>query len=316
MDLKWTNAGKVLALKVDQKLLGLNYASASSPSNVEEGQAWYDNANDVIGWYNGTDFFSNIKTNEIVTNSTPLKAALRGYVALNKGCIRYKDADEIYIPSNMIECDGKLCYWTSEITFQLGSGGSNGSSDDLTASDWFYVAIDHSSVTSGTALTASNFINYDKDTDYPVWSDAKQGYYMNTNSSDKCIGACLTDGSSNLLEFHWLKTSGDYFFTSEISELAGGVETSYADVDLTSSVPNFGKMSVLINVHGSWAGDVPITYTRENGLSTTGTKTWGSVKSAAAYFETTDTSQVIEVKAVNSGMDQILIQTLGFRLKM
>jgi len=54
MDSKWTDAGKVLNLKVDILALGLNNVSSGAPSNPEEGEPWYDSTNHFIRWYDGT----------------------------------------------------------------------------------------------------------------------------------------------------------------------------------------------------------------------------------------------------------------------
>ncbi|GAF77453.1 unnamed protein product, partial [marine sediment metagenome] len=54
MDSKWTDAGKVLNLKVDILALGLNNVSSGAPSSPQEGEPWYDSTNHFIRWYDGS----------------------------------------------------------------------------------------------------------------------------------------------------------------------------------------------------------------------------------------------------------------------
>jgi hypothetical protein len=56
MDAKWTDAGKVLALKEDIKEIGLNFVGTSEPGTPEEGQGWYNSTSNTIKWYNGAAF--------------------------------------------------------------------------------------------------------------------------------------------------------------------------------------------------------------------------------------------------------------------
>jgi len=114
---------------------------------------------------------------------------------------KYKDADEIYIEPAVYDHRGtsdQALYWDTQLTFQFGSAGSNAASSDLTASAWHYLYIDDSAVVTLGArlLTVAELLN---STTAPTWTVAKHGWY---NGSDRCIGAFLTDGSSNLLAFY------------------------------------------------------------------------------------------------------------------
>ena len=168
-------------------------------------------------------------------------SAVTALVVGNKGAFtrakfRWKDADEIYIGGAVYHHAGttdQMVFWDSEITFAFGSGGSNGLSDDLTASAWHYVYIDDSAVVTLALneLTAAEFLN---DTTGPTYSASKHGWY---NGSDRCIGAFLTDGSNNILEFFH---DGDaVFFADEIEDRAStGISTDWSD-EITLTVPVF-----------------------------------------------------------------------------
>jgi hypothetical protein len=147
----------------------------------------------------------------------------------------YKDTDEIYISPGAYNHNGtaeQIVYWDAQITFKFGSGGSNASSTDLAASDWFYLYIDDSAVvTLGAAeLTASEFVAV---TTAPTYSVAKHGWY---SGSDRCIGAFLTNSSSNLIDFE--HDGGDLFLYS--TAIQDRSETSVATTkDITVTAPAF-----------------------------------------------------------------------------
>jgi len=78
---------------------------------------------------------------------TFIETVLKGYVQRPK--FEWKDADEIYINPGVYHHKGtteQFVYWNSKLTFQFGSGGSNGSSDDLEASKRFYLFLDDSAI--------------------------------------------------------------------------------------------------------------------------------------------------------------------------
>ena len=114
----------------------------------------------------------------------------------------WKDADEIYIGAggayHHSGTSDQFVTWTTQITFQAGSGGSNSDSTDLAASDWYYLYLDDSAiVTQGSnILDADCFL---LSTTEPSWSGTKYGYY---NSDDRAIFAVYADVSGNIDEFH------------------------------------------------------------------------------------------------------------------
>ncbi|OGS40457.1 MAG: hypothetical protein A3K77_00465 [Euryarchaeota archaeon RBG_13_31_8] len=388
MDAKWTNAGSVLGLKSDIKLLGLNFADTSASATPEAGQGWFETDTKAIGWYNSdSTWFSNIKTNELATSSSALRAALWGYASRRSGAIQYSDDDTVLIPGNCLEVDGKLCWWDVEITFNLGSGGSNAGSTNLGANQWHYIYVDYSSITvtiPSTELVAANFINSttrpwnsfltgaadgtsanhlidsgetfsavrvgdqvhnttdntyanvtvvasgdltldadifvsgeDYDLCHNPYNNAKQGYY---NGSDRLIGVVLTDGSNHILKFSWDVNDLLYRFSVPIQELGGVGNTSYTDVDLTSSIPALGQMTAIMEwlVYGAGASNNLTFYIRPNGSAETATR-YGIVPVDTSLYlggqaeEKTDFAQKIEYQTASADAD-LSLNIQGFYL--
>ena len=86
MDSKWTDAGKVLNLKVDILALGLNNVGSSAPSNPEEGELWYDSTNDLLKSYDGAAWdtlltIGDIHINTDITETIPVEP---GRIGLEK----------------------------------------------------------------------------------------------------------------------------------------------------------------------------------------------------------------------------------------
>lgn len=132
-------------------------------------------------------------------------------------------------------------YTASQLTFTLGPAGSNTSSSNLTASALHYIYIHNASVIAGATrlLTATEFLN---STTAPTWSHAKVGWY---NSNDRCIGAVLTNASSQVLSFT-VFSDNYYRYASPVEEFsvaAAGV--TYTALDISSSVPVFSTRARL-----------------------------------------------------------------------
>jgi len=200
------------------------------------------------------------------------------------------------------------CYWVSNITFNLGSGGSNSNSDDLTASEWHYIAIDRSSVSSAGILTASNFINRKASNVTPAHNGNRGGWYQDTD--DRTIFGVLTNGSSQVLEF-W-HDGGEYVgWATAIVELSGGSSTSFTDINLSSSVPKFSTR-VMLTLYGYHSGGYEIShYLRKNGSSGSIFHQTTYSKSGGVVVIHTDTSQRIEYKV---GTGQGSYRTMGWFL--
>lgn len=144
-----------------------------------------------------------------------------------------------------------LVYTNTQTVFTLGSGGSNGSSENLDAGaqELHYIYIDNSAVISSASalITASEYINH---TEAPVYNRTRKGW-MNT-SNDRCIGAVLIDASNHILDFEVF--GGHYYqYATPIEEFASGASGAvYQAVDVSSCVPKFStRIRILVHAHGT-----------------------------------------------------------------
>lgn len=172
--------------------------------------------------------------------------------ALKRCQLKWKDADEIYLEPGWYHhagSTGQMVYWDSQLTFQLGSGGSNASSEDLDAGaqEVQYLYLDDSAiVTAGTnVITNSEIINSSTP---PAWTVANHGWYPasatnNVQTTDRCIGAVLINASNEVVEF--------YHDGGLLLQYADGIEDQgLTDVDtgwattVTLSIPGFCRKAL------------------------------------------------------------------------
>jgi len=216
----------------------------------------------------------------------------------------FVSTDTITFGSGAYYLYGKgLVYWTSDITFTLGSGGSNANSDDLTASEWHYIAIDYSTVSAAGVLTASNFINRRAANVTPDYSGTKGGVYQDTD--DRTIFGVLTNGSSQVLEF-WHDGEVLVQWSTKKLELDGTGATSFTDVDCSSSMPKFSTLGLFHTYSGGGLN----LYVRVNGSSdATGLLVAEGVNVYGVPIYTAS-SQIFEYRLSSSG--DVKFYTLGW----
>jgi hypothetical protein len=180
----------------------------------------------------------------------------------------WKDADEIYINPGCYEIKGgqyPFVYWDSQLTFQGGSGGSNASSDDLTATGWHYIFIDDSAVDTNNSplLTNACFRN---ETTAPTWTPAKNGWYTGL---DRCIFAVYVTAANNIDDF---EHSGDYMnYVAQKIDRAAAKCTTWTDVTLTLPAFAFSAQCTMysINETGGLSSNLTSRW-RTNGSSGVG----------------------------------------------
>jgi len=210
----------------------------------------------------------------------------------------WKDADEIYIGAGVYEINGKLAYWDSKLTSDIGS-------PDVT--DWYYLYLDYSAITSGTAITTSELVWSNTE---PAWSETYHGLY---NGDDRCIFAVLTDGSSNIKEFFH---EGDHVFFADLIISLGATATSTTWTDATLSAPKFTTL-VSVCFQTQFVDNSQNFRWRTNGqtgaighnMGYAATNARGQYNSCVVL---TDSNQKIEVKAVNAGTGTISVNTDGW----
>ena len=195
--------------------------------------------------------------------------------------------------------------WASQLTFTLGSGGSNSGSTNLGANQWHYIYIDDSAVVTlgSSTLTAAEFINT---TTAPTYSHSKSGWY---SGNDRCILAVRTGGSSTILTFDC--SYDTWAFSDEVEDLTPtDIDTSWTDVTLT--VPSFAyKVPVHCTVHTA-AGEF---FHRVNGSSVSNGAVLVACESpdgGTTNVVFVDSSGIFEVKGGASDTSKVQVSTIGY----
>jgi hypothetical protein len=158
----------------------------------------------------------------------------------------------------------KYAHWVTELT--TGAIGTPG------ASDWYYLYLDYSAITSGTAITNSELIWSNTE---PAWSDTYMGWY---NGDDRCIFAARTNAApTNILEFY--HDGNDILYADEITDFAlANITTNWSD-KVTLTVPSFvRRANVTFHYRYVDASNVVASWRTEGQTATTG-HTIGSVSS-------------------------------------
>lgn len=307
-------------------------AAESSPDVIapdNDGGAGYggDGRWILIGVYGATfQSASGTSINEFSTDGTmagnsddaaPTEQAVVEYIPLvypgfvQRAQVTYSDTDTITLTPAVYYHSGTLeqaVYWDSTLTFDFGSGGSNAASDDLGASEYHYLYIDDSAL-SGSTITAARLLN---DTTAPSWADAKHGFY---NGDDMCIGAFLTNGSSEIIEF--FQNGNFILFADQITDRSqADLDNTWTDVTL--SIPAFSQRAEILSTTAYSDGNSAL-YWRTNGQTGStghivGYASSASVVSYNTFSVITDSSQIIEIKHGTSNANATGILTDGFYL--
>lgn len=229
----------------------------------------------------------------------------------NRSEFRYKNADDIYIGAGSYHHNGtseQVVYWDTEITFSLGSAGSNVNSINLGADQWHYIYLDDSAiVTQGTALLdADCFLNT---TTAPGWSGTKKGWY---SGDDRCIFAILTDDSSDILEFF---NSGDLFVFADYYESRAETNLSDTWVDVVLDAPAFATKIPLF-FYFLYDDEGCRLYWRTKGQIASVGHICGayraSTRQANSTIVVTDSAQTIEIRHDEPAGNEVQVGTDGY----
>jgi hypothetical protein len=199
-------------------------------------------------------------------------------------------------------------YTTSQLTFTLGSAGSNSDSDDVddAAQTIHYIYIDDSAVVSAgtTLLTASEFLN---DTTAPTYSHSKHGWY---NGSDRCIGAVLANASDEVIEFY-VQSDDLFIFGGTLPEerASAAAPDSEEDLDISSTIPAFSTRARLRIT----ATDDGFALQSANGTGNSpDSYMLASTNADASYIMDVCTSSDQHIFITGSGTNTITIAVIGF----
>lgn len=177
------------------------------------------------------------------------------YSTFQRGTFTYNGGTTAYtvkVTASSYYCKDKYCYWVSELTTSaIGTPA---------ADTWYYLYLDYSGITSGTAITNSELLWSDT---APSWNTT---YRQWMNGDDRCIFAVRTDGTpTNIDEF---VHSDDYIYQGDatIRSLAD-LDTSYADVTNTE-MPEFAtKARVFIQAFSNSDADEALLRWRPDGAT-------------------------------------------------
>jgi hypothetical protein len=189
-------------------------------------------------------------------------------------------------------------------TLDAATNGANGlDTGSLANSTWYAVHVIGSSYNSAQAAV--------------LLSTSRTAPIMPRNYDVfRQIGWALTDGSAHFLLYNIYGNGNTrtYMWDAVVTELSAAGNTSYTDVDMTSSLPSTSTVAIL-----NWkfvpatAGNTALI--RKNGSSsTTNALLTGSVAAqpnAGQLIINTDATQIIEYKTT-SGSDALSLFCMGF----
>jgi hypothetical protein len=189
----------------------------------------------------------------------------KGYI--NRATFAYSSATQILIGSGEYELDDgstPVNYsWDSQLTFVIGSGGSNAASSAAGTSQWQYLYMDDSNI-SASPLVAGSFLN---STTAPTYNQSKHGWY---NGSDRCIFGFYINSSGNIDKFY--HDGADHVMYADDFDTGSNVGGNQGWVDVTVQGPAFAD-SMELTFKLSQDGDFDLSttfYARVDGDSGTG----------------------------------------------
>jgi len=215
----------------------------------------------------------------------------------------WSSGTSLLIGAGFYDVAGKWAAWTSQLTETLSS---------LSANTAYYVYLDYSGITSGTAVTATEVLI---SSTAPTYSQTYRGFY---SGSDRCIFGFKTETSSaNMREF--FHSGNRVMYANCITDLsATDIDTTWTDVTL--SIPGFatGANATFTTARpGNQDGKCPLW--RTNGQTgTAGHYVSGPVADGGLTFNLgatdviTDSTQKIEVKMSGSNNQTLAIYTNGW----
>ena len=201
-------------------------------------------------------------------------------VQISRSQFTYSDADQITCGAAQYMCKDKFCYWVSTIT-TVATGAAGGA-------EWWYLYLDYSAITSGTALTASELV---WSTVAPTWNAT---YRQLMNGDDRCIFAVYTNAGNNILEF---SHDGDTVMLADSVETQAAVDidTTWTDIGALR-IPGFATIG-LVAWKGSCAAGVTFYWRTDGQTGTTGHYAIATSENSGFGIVITSSAQIIEMKA-------------------
>lgn len=256
-----------------------------------------DNVSDTaygVGWNGdtGTAASKNAIYDEIERTKGGLDAFFRSQFA-------YHDADQITCEAAQYMCKDKYCYWISTITTNA-TGAAGGV-------DWWYLYLDYSAITSGTAITATELI---WSTTEPAFNST---YRQWMNGDDRCIFAVRTNASSEILEFFHVD---NFVLFANYITVTSGVDPDNVWTDSTQVIPKFTQKAQ-VTFRGVYVNATTSLYWRTNGqtgtaghwlLQTNSTE----IRPVTTLTAITDSDGILEFKYGSASGNTVYITTDGW----
>lgn len=199
--------------------------------------------------------------------------------------------------------------WTGDIAWVANSTGTNANSDEMAVKSSYYIGIDNSVATLGTALTNSAFIG---NTTAPIWNSTYNGWYTGNN---RVIMAVFANSPNNALEF--AHDGGSYVsYGDSPQDLSPtDIDTTWTDVTLT--LPGFCTKASVNFWLALDTGAGTFQYWRPNGSTVTTGQVTNQVDAGVTYTYNemtvfTDTSQKIEIIHADSDAEESALRTNGW----
>jgi len=222
-----TNAGVVELATNAEVVTGTDTTRAVTPAGLQN-KAASATAKGIVELATNAETLIGSDTTRAVT-ADDVKHILSKTSVIQRSIFTYNGGATAYTiktKSGRYYCKDKYCYWNAEVTTNaIGTPG---------ASDWYYLYLDYSAITSGTEITATELIWSNTE---PAWSST-YGAWM--NGDDLCIFADKTNaGPTNILEFF---PDGDFvlYADSIVDNVAQDIASNWSS-GVTLTVPIFAR---------------------------------------------------------------------------
>jgi len=221
-----------------------------------------------------------------LSNKTP---AIHGLI------LSYNDTDKIDISSGMCMVDGRLVEQSSSSTLTLSS---------LVADTWYFIYVSYSSGSPSFSYstTAPDKSDNDGGTGYPLI------YWLDGTVYKRCIGAVLTDASSNILKFY----QTDNYIQFDSFQLVA--DESLGNGNYNANIPAIsqcGYFELYCIGTTSSSGKTQIRPAGSSGSYFTVVQAYGRAQYAFTKCFT-NSNQQIEVNMVFSANTDNIVNTVGY----
>jgi hypothetical protein len=210
----------------------------------------------------------------------------RSIFAYNGGATAYT----VLVGGGAYRVADKIAFWNSQLT--------TSAIPTPAAATRYYLYLDYSAITSGTAITNSEMI---WSSTAPTYNHQYKGWY---NGSDLCIFSAITDGTpNNIINFH--HDGGRYVeWDTRIGPSSNQIQgiTTFQDLSLAEGVPAFSTIAEVTFETIPYAGGGTPSYVmvRQNGSSGSGKRFGSGYDGGSPSYDTArgkvylDASQIME----------------------